>query len=87
MNTPDLQALIETTPDARGECDKCHCESDALFIIDPDEDVDWMYCRTCIRRVIQRRRDRECKCPYVGEVRNGLMTIAIIDDSGVVVRK
>jgi hypothetical protein len=50
MTAREILAMIDTTPDAHGECDTCHAAPVDLFEPAPPNCGDFAYCRECWRR-------------------------------------
>ncbi len=52
-------AWLRQTPDASGECDRCHCDNVALWSLpdaldrDSGGEAGWMYCRHCFRKAVK----------------------------------
>lgn len=61
MSVAELRTLVTTKPDARGECDDCHCWSEALYA--DGAPGDWLTCKPCIRRIIKGRIRRNTPRP------------------------
>lgn len=44
-------------PDACGECDRCHTDSDLWALpaeLDDEPDAAWLFCAACYRRIVRR---------------------------------
>lgn len=50
--------VLNYVPDGTGECDRCHKDDQALWE-DYDEPGGWQYCRTCIRDMHNKRKERD----------------------------
>ncbi len=54
MTRAHAKELLQCDPDGIGECDRCHSEAD-LWVLDPHDPAEWMYCRACLLATTARK--------------------------------
>lgn len=55
-STEQLIEMLQSAPDARGECDRCHSSPRDLWIIDDDDPGEFAYCRPCVQQIVTKRQ-------------------------------